>query len=136
MKTTLIACCLFFTLIFIGNAAKPIKEIKLPDSPLCADLKDIKIPQITLEEASPQSVFKLLRQLSKKNDPKGKGINFILKGLKKHPYTISLELKDLPLGDVIRYICMTGNLSYKVEDFAVVIMPRKSKNAKKKPKGK
>lgn len=128
MKTIILICCLLFSLT---GYAKPIKKIKLPRSPLWKKLNSIVIQKLDVEEAEPRAVFRLLQIRSKALDPEKKGVHFVLKGLKNHPQTITIQLEKVPLADVIKYVCMTAGLAYKVEDFAVIIMPKPPAKKKK-----
>ena len=113
-----------FVVLTLPLYAKPIKQISLPKSPLWNKLYSIKIDHIEFMEAEPETVFKLLRVRSKELDPEGKGINFVLKGLQDHKTNVTLKLDNLPLAEVIKYVCLSGNLDYKVDDYAVIIMPK------------
>ena len=106
----------------------------LPPSPLWKKLKSIIIDKIEFEDASPLEVFKYLRVRAKALDPEGKGVNFVFKGLQKNKSLITIKLTDIPLSDAVKYVCLTGKLAYKVDTFAVIIMPMppvKKESAKK-----
>lgn len=126
----------FFILVLLvffaafSGTAKP--KGYLPPSPLWKKLYSIKIDKIDFEDAKPLAVFKYLRIRSKDLDPAGKGVNFVFKGLKGHKSLVTVKLENLPLADAIKYVCLTGDLIYKVDDHAVVIMPKPPKAKKEK----
>jgi hypothetical protein len=93
-------------------------------------LKSIKIGKIDFEEAKPLAVFKYLRIRSKALDPEGKGVNFVFKHLSKNKTLISLQMENVPLYSVIKYACMAANLEFKVEEYAVIIQPKRAKKTK------
>ena len=93
----------------------------------CAEkLNKIIIEKVVFDETDVVDAFDLLRKISKEKDSNGKGINIVLRELKRGENSITLELSDIPAGDLIRYICMSANLEYKVEQFAVIISRKKN----------
>lgn len=113
---------LLLCLLTVPVFAKP--KGYLPASPLWKKLNSIVIEHIEFEDSDTQTVFKLLQVRSKDLDPEGKGINFVCKGLKDHKTLVTLKLDNLPLAEVIKYVCLAGDLIYKVDDYAVVVMPK------------
>ncbi|OGV63771.1 MAG: hypothetical protein A3K19_05085 [Lentisphaerae bacterium RIFOXYB12_FULL_65_16] len=93
---------------------------------LLAKLQSIRIEKIDVQDVSVDEVFKQLRATSKELDPDHEGVNFVFKpcangdtSFRKRNVTISF--KRLPLGEVIRYVCLSAGLHYGVEDSAVVV---------------
>jgi general secretion pathway protein D len=113
-------------------------------------LNKIIIDKIDLEDASIREVVDFLKQKSRQldnstDDPKEKGVNIILKLPDQAPEPIptgeqpaetpspeigttektkiSLELKNVPLIESIRYLSEIANLQYKIEPFAISIIP-------------
>ncbi len=111
-------------------------------------LKEIIIDKISFEEVSIPTAIRYLRQCSKEKDPEKIGVNFVLRGKINETTGVSesaennaanqnnnnqnapadtevmpltMELDNLPLETVIRYICKQANLKYRVDDNAVVI---------------
>jgi general secretion pathway protein D len=96
-------------------------------------LQEIKIPQITFSDESVREAIEKLQKKSKtldttETDPAKKGVNIVLKldpsrealdgGTK-----INLQLNDIPLGDVLKFIASAASLKVKVEPYAVAIVP-------------
>ncbi|MEY2906993.1 MAG: hypothetical protein RLZZ408_1464, partial [Verrucomicrobiota bacterium] len=96
-------------------------------------LQEIKIPQITFSEESVREAIEKLQKKSKtldttETDPAKKGVNIVLKldparesmegGTK-----INLQLNDMPLGDILKYIASAASLKVKIEPYAVAIVP-------------
>ncbi len=102
-------------------------------SSISRKLQEIRIPQLTLQD---ESVREAVEKLQKKSvdldttetDKDRKGVNIVLKldpsadspdgGTK-----INLSLKDLPLGEALKYIASAANLKVKIEPYAVAIVP-------------
>jgi type II secretory pathway component HofQ len=53
-----------------------------------------------------------------------KGVKILLREVEASTATISLDLKDVPLGDAVGYVAELGSLEMRVEPFAVVVAPK------------
>ena len=96
-------------------------------------LKAIIINKVSFEEVSIPTAIRYLRQCSKEKDPEKTGVNFVLRGKINKTTGVSesaadtevmpltMELDNLPLETLIKYICSQGNLKYRIDDNAVVI---------------
>ena len=92
-------------------------------------LRSIVIPAVTLEDASIQAVVEFLREESRKLDPDHEGVNFLLHPSLAAKQTtarggITLNFGRMPLGEVVRYVCLAAGLEYKIDDNAVIIADR------------
>jgi len=86
----------------------------------------IVAPGMEVENATVETVFEQLREDSVALDPDGEGVNFLFQadeenGTAYKQRTITLDFTNMPLGDVIRYVCMAAGLHYKVEERAIII---------------
>jgi general secretion pathway protein D len=87
-------------------------------------LKDIVVsldfsPGTTIEQATTFLSIK-----SKMLDPDRKGINFIIQPeASTSAKPISLTLNNVPLKEALRYVCLLANVKYKVQDYAISIVP-------------
>jgi len=114
-------------------------------------LNKIIIDSINLDQASIREVVDFLKQKSRQldnstDDPKKKGVNIVLKlapppsaapvpadgqapeaaateSTVSEDTKISLSLKNVPLIEAVRYLTELSGLKYKVEPFAVSIIP-------------
>jgi len=121
-------CALNADPVLAGGRSKPKKPPVVHDKAMMAKLNSIVIKHIDLDDVEPSAVFKLLRIESKKADPKGKGVNFMLTGgLDKSAKRVSIVMDDVPLSEIIRYVCMAAGLEYVAERYAVVIKPKPPK---------
>lgn len=89
----------------------------------------IIFPRVQFQGASIEEAIEFLRIKSRdfdtvERDPSRKGINLIMKS-GSTPYTaqISLDLKDVPMNEALRYVTELAGMKYKVEPFAVVVVP-------------
>jgi len=96
-------------------------------------LSTIEIPEIVFNEKPLRDAVEELQRLSEQNDPKKKGINFVLRlsppaeGVDPEAATVSLELRNVKLQTALKYFCeqIRGGekLRYDVENSAVLILP-------------
>ncbi|OGV18022.1 MAG: hypothetical protein A2X47_07955 [Lentisphaerae bacterium GWF2_38_69] len=113
----------------LPNVATENEDLKVieAESDLMGKMKEkletLIIPKIDFEEASVSSVITYLSRESKIADPDGKGINIILRlsNTQQEPKPVTLQLDDLPIGEIIRYVCLYSGLKYRIEDDAVIV---------------
>jgi len=96
-------------------------------------LSTIEVPEIVFNEKPLRDAVEELQRLSEQNDPKKKGINFVLRlsppseGVDPEAGTVSLELRNVKLQTALKYLCeqIRGGekLRYDVENSAVLILP-------------
>ncbi|NOY81539.1 MAG: hypothetical protein GXP31_11125 [Kiritimatiellaeota bacterium] len=91
-------------------------------------VRKLVVPRLKFEDATIQQVVQFLQQQSKRLDPDGEGVNFLLELDRRVTAAarpkIPLDLRSLPLSEAIRYVCMAAGLQYKIEDYAVIIADR------------
>jgi general secretion pathway protein D len=92
-------------------------------------MRNIIFPNVQFSGASIDEAIEFLRIKSRdfdteERDPARKGVNLILRqGAAPSTATISLDLKEVPMDEALRYITELANMKYKVEKFAVVVVP-------------
>jgi general secretion pathway protein D len=92
-------------------------------------MQKIVFPQVQFSGASIEEAVEFLRVKSRdldvfETDPARKGVNIILKPGESAPTaSISLDLKDVPMQEALRYVTELAGMKYKVEPFAVLIVP-------------
>jgi general secretion pathway protein D len=96
-------------------------------------LSSIEIPELVFNEKPVRAAVEELQKLSEQNDPKKRGINFVLRlpppsdTSDPEAATISLELRNVKLQTALKYLCdqIRGGdkLRYDVESSAVFILP-------------
>ena len=96
-------------------------------------LSSIEIPEVVFNEKPLRDAVEELQRLSEQNDPRKRGINFVLRlsppaeGIDPEAATVSLELRNVKLQTALKYLCeqIRGGekLRYDVENSAVLILP-------------
>lgn len=124
-----------------GGADKP-KEPSGGTAHLVEKLKTIIIPVVDFEDVPLEEAIDFLRlrasQLDNtESDPTRKGVNFVIRlprsapGANPAPGSIrikELRLRNAPLDVTLKYICESTRLRYKVDDFAVTLVPQSSQD--------
>lgn len=97
-------------------------------SPLQAKLDAIVIPQIQFHEATLSEAMEFLRRKSQDldtstTDPNQKGVSIIVKtDGNTAEARITLDLKNIPLGEALKYVAQLSNLRLVVERNAVLLL--------------
>ncbi|MCE9518953.1 MAG: tetratricopeptide repeat protein [Verrucomicrobia bacterium] len=96
---------------------------------LIEKMNRITFPLIQFTGNSVEEVVEFLRIKSKEldtmeRDPARKGVNIILRqGAAPSTAAITLELRDVPMVEVLRYVTELAGMKYKVEPYAVLVVP-------------
>lgn len=86
-------------------------------------LRTLIFPQVDFAGATLDEVAELLRVRSRDLDPQGTGINFIINAPpESRNKPISLNIRDVPMEEVLRYVSEMAGVSYKVDDHAVTFV--------------
>ena len=86
-------------------------------------LRTLIFPRVEFSGATLDEVVELLRVRSKDVDPGGSGISFVVNvpaDARNKP--VSLDLFNVPIEEVIRYVSEMSGVSYKVDDNAVIFV--------------
>ncbi|MCG3148129.1 MAG: hypothetical protein PCFJNLEI_01571 [Verrucomicrobiae bacterium] len=122
---------------------KPLPGSTTALAAVLSKLNEIKFPQIRFRDASLVDVVGYLSEESRKLDPKGEGVNIVLgPGIVATPAVaapvegepaapagagnerrITLDLRNVPMIEALRYITSLSNLKYRIESSAVLIVP-------------
>ena len=95
-------------------------------------LDSIKIPRIELNETPVEEALHYIKKKAREldeseSDPANKGINIVFKvppDTSTTAYPITLALEDVPLRAALDYVTQAATLKYKVEEFAIVVVPQ------------
>lgn len=121
-----------------GIKTNTVKETRV--STMFDKLEKIIIPELNFTEVDVVDAIKYLQDQSKALDPEKQGVNFVLKvnptstpaapaagdaAAAPPPIqrTLSLNLRQVPLMEVLRFITNLTNLQFKVEEYSVYIFP-------------
>jgi hypothetical protein len=114
------------TALFLAAATAAI-NLAAGENDMQAKLRRIVIDHLEFEEVSLPVVIEHLKARAKALDPDGRGINVMLLPPKDEAEpipTVTLAVDEMPLDDLIRYICLAIDYQYKFERHAVVIAPK------------
>ncbi|MBO7088516.1 MAG: hypothetical protein J6W70_01310 [Lentisphaeria bacterium] len=83
-------------------------------------LNELMIDHIEFEDTDIGSAIALLRSRSKDIDPQGEGFNIIVpqadQYVDKPEYRVTLNLDQIPLYEVIRYLCKITDLQFRIDE--------------------
>jgi general secretion pathway protein D len=99
-----------------------------PGAYLTEKMNKIKFPTVQFSGATIEEAIEYLRVKSRDLDPSTdsgpKGVNIILRtGDAPSNASISLDLKDVPMSEALRYVTELAQMKYKVEAHAVLVVP-------------
>ncbi len=92
-------------------------------------MSQIIFPSVMFAGASVDEAIEFLRIKSRdydniERDPTKRGVNLILRaGASPSTAQITLDLKDVPMVEALRYITELASMKFKVEPYAVVVVP-------------
>ena len=98
------------------------REAADPSYALRNKLEKIIVPEVSVRQAAPADVIEYLNAEANKRSPDKTQINFVWlvpAGIKLNPVT--LNLRNVPLTDVLNFVTQLAGLRYRVEAHAVVI---------------
>ena len=86
-------------------------------------LKDIFL-SLDFSNATIDEATSFLSIESQRLDPDHKGVNFVIEPtVAASAKPVSITLNNVPLGEALRYVCQLANVKYKVQDYAISIVP-------------
>lgn len=115
--------------------AKMLAEAGIPDSKgsggtyYAQKMEKIIFPQVQFKGATVEEAVEFLRIKSRDYDtvernPAKKGVNLLMKpGMAPTTSLINLDLKDVSMSEALKKITELGRVKYKIEEFAVVVVP-------------
>ena len=94
---------------------------------IAGKLRSIVIPEIRLVDATVEEAIDFLRtrvfELDPDPNPQTRGVNMVVEPLAANEAVprITLHVRDVPAGDALRYITDLTALTYRIDDFAVIV---------------
>lgn len=86
-------------------------------------LKDIFL-SLDFNNATIEEATNYLSIESGRLDPDHKGVSFVIQPeASTTAKPVSITLNNVPLGEALRYVCQLANVKYKVQDYAISIVP-------------
>ncbi|MFH1066574.1 MAG: hypothetical protein V1746_01535 [bacterium] len=87
-------------------------------------LQKIILPEIEFASASLEDAAFFLTTQSRKLDPQKNGVSFLVQEeAKSQAKPVTLSLRDIPLGEALRYITQLAGVKFRVEEQAVIFTP-------------
>lgn len=95
---------------------------------LSEKLRRIVIPQVNFQDTTVEEAIDFLRLRAAERDtieldPAKRGINIVVRAGVSHRIK-DLRVSNVPIATVLKYICDQTKLRYKVDDFAVILVPQ------------
>ncbi|MBR2441310.1 MAG: hypothetical protein IKB25_14020 [Lentisphaeria bacterium] len=103
-----------------------LEESPLPDdktsekASIYKKLQDIIYPGADFEDENVTDVFSQIQRRSRELDPEKKGVPIFYPAFKEDKF-VTLKVGQMPIGELIRYVCMYSGLKYKVTPLGVEI---------------
>lgn len=99
-----------------------------PGAYLTEKMDKIIFPTFEFQNATLEEVIEYLRLKSRdldtmETDATRKGVNIIIQGDAPADVSISLDLRNVPMSEALRYVCELAKMKFKVEVFAVLVVP-------------
>ena len=92
-------------------------------------LRTLIFPKVDFAGATLDEVVELLRVRSRDLDPQGKGISFVISAPpESRNKPVSLNLSNVPMEEVLRYVSEMCDVTYKVDEHAVIFLSISERN--------
>jgi general secretion pathway protein D len=99
-----------------------------PQSPLLAKAESIIIPTVQFRSATLPEALEYLRAKAREFDPDKKGVSILIRESDVPPNVeISLDLKNVPLIEALRYTAELAGLDLVAESYAFILKPKAPK---------
>lgn len=116
------------TLVAGDKPSPPAPAPAEPQSPLIAKAAAIIIPTMQFRNATLPEALEFLRAKAREFDPDKKGVSILIRETDVPPnVNISLDLKDIPLTEALRYTAELSELQVVAEPYAFVLKRKVSK---------
>lgn len=89
-------------------------------SNLVQRLNDMIIPELNYHEAKPSDIFAFLSDESRRLDPEHLGVNIIVQA-ETDEMRVAISLRNVPLVDAVKFVCVLSGLSYRIEHSGVIV---------------
>ncbi|WP_343222499.1 Amuc_1098 family type IV pilus outer membrane protein [Prosthecobacter sp.] len=114
--------------LFGASAASLVNQQTGSDR-ITQKLRTITFPKVEFDGATLAEVVELLRVRSRDLDPEGTGISFVLSvPPEARDKQVSLNLLNVPMEELLRYVSEMCGVAYKVDDHAVIFLSISERN--------
>lgn len=95
------------------------------EAPLATRLKKLVVPELVAEQMSVRQLLELLRREAREADPEGDGFNLFYRvSPAALEVNLTLDLQDIPVSEVLRYIELVTEVAFRYERHAVVVIDK------------
>ena len=108
------------SMLFLGCTGHALSQDKVGDK-----LETLVLPVLNFQATPLGDAIAFLRQKSVELDPEKKGVNIAILNQELRNKPVTLRLRDIPIGDAIRYTSLIADAHMKKGDHAVTIVPKK-----------
>lgn len=114
--------------LFGAGAASLVNQLSGSDK-ITQKLRTITFPKVEFDGATLAEVVELLRVRSRDLDPEGRGISFVLSvPPEARDKQVSLNLLNVPMEELLRYVSEMSGVAYKVDEHAVTFVSITERN--------
>jgi general secretion pathway protein D len=114
--------------LFGAGAASLVNQLSGSDK-ITQKLRTIIFPKVEFDGATLVEVVELLRVRSRDLDPEGKGISFVVSvPPEASDKQVSLNLLNVPMEELLRYVSEMCGVAYKVDEHAVIFVSISERN--------
>ena len=114
--------------LFGAGAASLVNQLSGSDK-ITQKLRTITFPKVEFDGATLAEVVELLRVRSRDLDPEGRGISFVLSvPPEARDKQVSLNLLNVPMEELLRYVSEMCGVAYKVDEHAVTFVSISERN--------
>ena len=100
-------------------------RINIPATGVYAKMEAIIFPSVEFDDADLFSVVRYLNRSSKRYDPSKAGVGIVIAGITKEEAgrlpKITMHLSKIPMSEILRYVCQSTGLKFKIDEGVVVI---------------
>lgn len=115
--------------LFGASAASLVNQQTGSDR-ITQKLRSITFPKVDFDGATLDEVVELLRVRSRDLDPEGKGVSFVVSAPpESRSKPISLNLLNVPMEELLRYVSEMCGVAYKVDEHAVIFVSISERNS-------
>ena len=88
-------------------------------------LREIRIPQVDFSGADLETIRRALNTLSRQYDvdPAKVGVNFVVSADLASAQSVNLKLRDVSLGEVVRYVAQIAGVKFRLSEVGVTFSP-------------
>lgn len=114
--------------LFGAGAASLVNQLSGSDK-ITQKLRTITFPKVEFDGATLAEVVELLKVRSRDLDPEGRGISFVLSvPPEARDKQVSLNLLNVPMEELLRYVSEMCGVAYKVDEHAVTFVSISERN--------